>query len=148
MTALILLLLLFAYVIPLVLITLFSLLTCAHLHRPSLASNQQSDDNKIRATRMLCAVCVAFAISWTLYYVRLLIGLFAPSTLEQRQLEALFALSSMLAFSGSCVNPIIYSFASTEFREHFHDAVLCCRGGSPASAPTRTRNELTARTAC
>ena len=115
---------LFGFAIPLTLIAVFSFLTFRVLRKPSLAANQKSDDNKRRASRMMVIVCAAFAACFILYFVQHLTPV--NNYLSSRGMSVYRYISAFLRLGNSCINPIIYSFASRDFRSRFRDALCCC----------------------
>ena len=131
----------YAYVIPLTLITVFSVLTFRKLREPSFAASKKSDDNKRRASRMMAIVCAAFAVSLLLRHLVFIAPLYDHVTFNT--FSTIAAFSIFLHFSNSCINPILYSFASQEFRAHFRNAICCCCRQSRPSPTTRAGSLMT-----
>lgn len=77
-------------------------------------------------TRLVVAIVVVFAALWLPVHVHLL--LFYTDKLNNVNwvYEAVSALWNVLAYVNSCINPVVYTIASSEFRSSFTD-VLCCR---------------------
>ena len=122
----------FAYVLPLSVVATFSVLTFRRLKQPLgiTAGSGGQNGNKKKAARLLAIIVVVFAVSWLPRHIDSIITSVLFCTNYDAPHHLWFALCSMfaeiLALSNSCVNPIIYNLASTEFRQHFRDA-LCCR---------------------
>ena len=115
----------FSYLIPLIAITVFSVLAFRVLQKPSIAANQKSDDNKRRSSRMVVIVCVAFAVCFLPTNAQHTIPVYdyvSSSTYAQ------ISFVSVIFFTlNSVINPIIYSFASQEFRARFWDVIYIFR---------------------
>lgn len=121
------------YVLPLILIAVFSLCILHHIkkQRPTMVLNSKresrSSHKKKKAGRVLILVVVLFAILWlpvhiflVLFYWKLLPDdpiLLTTGTLWQ-----------CLAYCNSCVNPVIYNYASQDFRDSFREVMCCCMG--------------------
>ena len=75
---------------------------------------------------MLISVVLIFAILWLPVHIHLLVAYFG--TLPQTQFyHSISVLWNCLAYFNSCANPIIYNFASHEFRDGFRSALRCTR---------------------
>ena len=121
----------FAYVLPLLVVTTFSILTFRRLKQPlGVTGSEGQQRNKKKAARLLVIIVVVFAVSWLPFHILSLIWSVVLCTDHSLQHMFWFKVSTKsavsLALSNSCVNPIIYHLASTTFRQHFRDA-LCCR---------------------
>ena len=112
------------YVIPLSLITVFSVMTFRVLRKPSLATNKKSDDNKRRASRMVLIVCAAFAICLFPYFLITVVP--AYRLVSASTFNIFEFISAFFSLGNSCINPIIYSFTSNDFRARFYAALCCC----------------------
>ena len=67
-----------------------------------------------------------FAILWLPVHIHLLVAYFG--TLPQNEFyHSISVLWNCLAYFNSCANPIIYNFASHEFRDGFKAALRCAR---------------------
>ena len=119
----------FAYVLPMLTITVLSISILKHINkqRPSLVDKKKrkSNDKKKQATRLIILVVVIFGICWLPVHIHLMIAYFVmPSQAWYGYIGMLW---SCLAYFNSCVNPIIYNFASKEFRDSFREVVCCAR---------------------
>ena len=117
----------FSYIIPITLITIFSVMTHRVLSRPSLAANKKSDDAKRRASRMMLVVCGVFAASLFLYSLVFVLSESLYSILPEEVFLNIIFFSIILNVSNSCLNPIIYCFTSTQFRGHFLETLCVFR---------------------
>ena len=141
----------FAYLLPLSLIAALSVAILHYINKqkPSMVGKpkRKSDDKKKQASRLIISVVVIFAIFWLPIHIHLLIAYFGELPISKFY-QALSITFNVLGYSNACVNPIIYNFASQEFREAFHSVVCCCDGfmdkskirksTSPATTVTRS----------
>lgn len=129
----------FAYLLPLAVIGLFSLGILLHINGGGSKHNRRSvgvsrsEFLKKHASRLIIAVVVMFAIFWFPVHVHLLLAYFGrvPDTNWYRAVSVLF---NFLAYFNSCVNPIVYNCTSKDFQLSFREAVCCRRRPSPSSA--------------
>lgn len=122
----------FAYLLPLGVIGMFSVAILRHIHRNKpLAFKNRTEDRKKQVGRMLILVVVIFALSWMPVHIHILVFFFG--TLPDNDFyRAVSVLWNCLAYFNSCVNPIIYNHTSKDFRDAFREAV--CRGSSAAAS--------------
>ena len=111
-----------SYVVPLLLICGLYVCTLKRLWRPLGDGSGRNRRGKRRVTRMVIIVVVIFAVCWCpIQLVLLLKSLnwyhMNPSTL------IIQITSHTLAYTNSCVNPILYGFFSENFRKSFHRVV-------------------------
>ena len=79
---------------------------------------------------MLVAVIVLFVICWTpLLIDHVLVAFRVLNRLHSGPLKPLRQTFALLAYSNSCVNPIVYAFMSKTFRESFKVALCSCLRG-------------------
>ena len=122
----------FAYILPLFIIALFSIAILRHIQKQRPASikskTSKKKDKKKRASQMLILVVVIFAVLWLPIHIHLLNAFFgtAPSAQWYSAVSVLF---NCLAYFNSCVNPMIYNRASKEFRDAFREVVCCLQKG-------------------
>ena len=122
----------FAYVLPLLAIAILSLLILRHIKKSkptTLDKKTKSAGKKKQAGRLLILVVVIFALLWLPVHIHLLIAFFGkiPTT---RLYQGISLIWNMLAYFNSCVNPIIYNYASKDFRDSFREVVCCVRQGA------------------
>lgn len=122
----------FAYLLPLGVIGMFSVAILRHIHRTKpLTFKNRTENKKKQVGRMLILVVVIFALSWMPVHIHILVFFFG--TLPDNDFyRAVSVLWNCLAYFNSCVNPIIYNHTSKEFRDAFREAV--CRGRSASSS--------------
>lgn len=167
------------YVLPLILITTFYLFIVAYLCRrtpvgssSAMAMRKTSvgktnnnaplvgpvepsgakrrNRKRQRVCRVLVVVVVTFALSWLPVQANILVALFSRVP-QGTVYEVLRVLWQCMAYGNSCANPIIYAYASREFRKHFH-RMFCKQSARPSSsttgatvAATRTVNDAQTR---
>jgi allatostatin receptor len=96
------------------------------------------------AWRVFCSVVVAFAVCWLPLHVHLLIAYFGRLP-ESRSYAVYRVICHCLAYSESCVNPIVYHYVSADFRRGLADLSSairrrCCTTTiTTASAPGSRR---------
>ncbi|XP_064652389.1 allatostatin-A receptor-like [Lineus longissimus] len=115
------------YIIPLSIIIILNGLTVKHMLCDVNIIVSQSEESmrcRRRASKMVVVVVAVFAICWLPNHIRLMYISYRadPKTTE---FYILATISQILCYSNSCVNPIIYSFMSENFRKEFRKH-LCC----------------------
>jgi len=80
---------------------------------------------------MLVLVVVLFALLWLPIHIHLL-DFFFDELPTGRVYQAATVLFNCLAYFNSCVNPIIYNYASKEFRDAFLEVAPCGRAQQAA----------------
>lgn len=75
-----------------------------------------------RLTKMVIAVTIVYVLCWGPELMIYFLGFLGVFNLEAIHHGVAFA----LVVFNSCVNPIVYSFQSTQFRTHLR-ALICCR---------------------
>jgi len=82
-------------------------------------------------TRVLVVVVVVFAACWLPLHIHLLVA-YCGVQPAQRWYEVYRVLAHCLAYANSCMNPVIYSYVSSDFRRRISDVTLasqscqCC----------------------
>ena len=74
-------------------------------------------------TRVIVVVVVVFAACWLPLHVHLLVA-YCGVQPAQRWYEVYRVLAHCLAYANSCMNPLIYSYVSSDFRRRFSDVIL------------------------
>ena len=126
----------FAYFLPLLIIGALSLALLGYIR------GSQSRDVPLRSTAprrgkqagwVIRLVVVAFVVLWLPTNIDLLVFYYScpagPASCPQpdRWQHVLQVLARCMAYSNSCINPLIYNFASKEFRHHFCEVIHCRR---------------------
>eukprot|EP00095_Tigriopus_kingsejongensis_P000724 maker-scaffold338_size202645-snap-gene-1.15 protein:Tk00724 transcript:maker-scaffold338_size202645-snap-gene-1.15-mRNA-1 annotation:"allatostatin a receptor" len=121
-----------AYLLPLLLICgLYSVM----LHRlwnqaPGGRASAESIRNKKRVIKMVLVVVIIFALSWLPIHIILIMrGMkLYPNTPLTVTTQII---SHILAYSNSCVNPILYAWLSEPFRRGFWAVITCIKPSGP-----------------
>ncbi|KAH8340299.1 hypothetical protein KR074_007375 [Drosophila pseudoananassae] len=134
-----------SYVAPLTLICFLYMGMLARLWKsaPGCKPSAESRKGKRRVTRMVVVVVLAFAICWLPIHVILVLkalDLYGGSHLS----VIIQIISHVVAYTNSCINPILYAFLSDNFRKAFRKVVWC---GSPPPLMTNQQVTKTTRTA-
>ena len=79
---------------------------------------------KRRVTKMIIAVAALFGLCWLPHHLLVLCMWFGPFPLNHTT-YALRILSHLLAYTNSCLNPVVYALASRHFRKGF-GKLFCC----------------------
>ena len=116
-----------AYLLPLTVIAIFSICILRHIRKSKptmLNKKSKSDDRKKQAARVIILVVVIFGVSWLPIHLHLLVNYFygVPAT---KFYTAVSVFWNALAYTNSCVNPIIYNYASKDFRDSFREVISC-----------------------
>ena len=131
----------FAFVLPLAIIAALSIAILRHLkkHKSNMLDKQKrkSNSRNKQASRILILVVVIFAILWLPVHIHLLVAYFDKISTSQFY-QAISLLWNSMAYFNSCVNPIIYNYASQEFRDAFCEVMCCNIAKSPQGEPKRT----------
>ncbi|KDR10933.1 Cholecystokinin receptor [Zootermopsis nevadensis] len=97
------------------------------------AIRSEEEHNTVKQViKMLVAVVVLFVLCWAPLLI--LNVLYAYEILskysndgDNKNIQSAF---TVMAYSNSCINPLVYGFMSKNFRESFYKALCrCCRGG-------------------
>ena len=111
----------FAYALPLLIITLLYLRIIYYLKGVQLPSHRR---HIVRTVRIISLVVVFFAISWLPYHIHALVLLKKAFQWDYYQLFRV--VWYIMAYGNSVVNPVIYNFTSAEFRSAFQKALFKC----------------------
>ena len=79
----------------------------------------QDNERFNRSRRLLLTVCLSFAICWLPLLILNLFFDFFGVHIAWEALTAIFLVSHLIAMSSCCINPIVYGFYNTNFREEF-----------------------------
>ncbi|XP_058128905.1 allatostatin-A receptor-like [Anopheles ziemanni] len=137
-----------SYVVPLILISVLYMWMLSRLWRSSVGGRSaESKKGKKRVTRLVVIVVAAFASLWFPIQVILVlksVKVFVPDTHFKISLQIV---SHVLAYTSSCINPLLYAFLSENFRKAFRKIVYCGPGsrrqGSQRHMPLPTKTTRT-----
>ncbi|KAI6191879.1 G-PROTEIN-RECEP-F1-2 domain-containing protein [Aphelenchoides bicaudatus] len=112
---------LLAYLLPLTFTFIFYMLLVKALWKEKLAFSKSSQRMKRHATRMVFTVILTFGICWLPQNMRFFLrGLSYPHLAFWEENETILLMAQsfaqILAYSNSCINPILYSLLSERFR--------------------------------
>uniref|UniRef100_A0A182HLU3 G-protein coupled receptors family 1 profile domain-containing protein n=1 Tax=Anopheles arabiensis TaxID=7173 RepID=A0A182HLU3_ANOAR len=117
-----------SYVVPLILISVLYMWMLPRLWRSSVGGRSaESKKGKKRVTRLAVIVVAAFASLWFPIQVILVlksVDVFKPDTHFKISLQIV---SHVLAYTSSCINPLLYAFLSENFRKAFRKVGLHVR---------------------
>jgi len=111
------------------------------------AMSAESMKNKKRVVTLVTMVTAMFAISWLPIQLILLLKSIGMYKVTIFNISIQIA-SHILAYSNSCINPILYAFLSPPFRAGFRSVLTCvtARSGMTDNNGNRNPTELTPRT--
>ncbi|OAD62574.1 Allatostatin-A receptor [Eufriesea mexicana] len=131
---------LMSYLLPLMLICYFYVCMLIRLWRGDRVSAEGRRGRK-RVTRLVFVVVGVFAFCWCPIQVILVTKSFNVYPLKLATIMFQIA-SHILAYTNSCVNPILYAFLSDSFRKAFRKIIYC----RPRSDQNRQLGPLTKTT--
>ena len=131
-----------AYLLPLIVIAIFSLCILAHMQKPSssvAAQKKSSQQRKKQVSGILIMVVVVFAIFWLPIHLHLIYSYWIEIP-DNKVYVAFSMLWNCLAYLNSCANPIIYNIASKDFRDSFYEVVFCRTHNSNSGGSLRGKS--------
>nr|ABY66138.1 allatostatin receptor [Bombus ignitus] len=131
---------LMSYLLPLTLICFFYICMLIRLWRTDRVSAESRRGRK-RVTRLVFVVVGVFAFCWCPIQVILVTKALDVYRLTSATIMVQIA-SHILAYTNSCVNPILYAFLSDSFRKAFRKIIYC----RPRPDQTRQLGPLTKTT--
>uniref|UniRef100_A0A3Q3L221 G-protein coupled receptors family 1 profile domain-containing protein n=1 Tax=Mastacembelus armatus TaxID=205130 RepID=A0A3Q3L221_9TELE len=126
-------LLLFQYCGPLLLVLLCYVRVFVRLHhRKDMLDRARTPEsqrmtNSRRINIMLVALITAFALCWLPLTIFNVVSDWNQEALPICHHNLLFSLCHLLAMSSTCINPIIYGFLNSNFRQEVREVLLHCR---------------------
>lgn len=126
-------LLLFQYCGPLLLVLLCYVRVFVRLrHRKDMLDRSRTPESQRmshsrRINIMLVALITAFALCWLPLTIFNVVSDWNQEALPICHHNLLFSLCHLLAMSSTCINPIIYGFLNSNFRQEVKEALLHCR---------------------
>lgn len=126
-------LLVFQYCGPLLLVLLCYVRVFVRLkHRKDMLDRVRSQESQRvthsrRINMMLVALITAFALCWLPLTIFNFLSDWKQDALPVCHHNLLFSLCHLLAMSSTCINPIIYGFLNSNFRQEVREVILHCR---------------------
>uniref|UniRef100_A0A672JHG7 Neuropeptide Y receptor Y4 n=1 Tax=Salarias fasciatus TaxID=181472 RepID=A0A672JHG7_SALFA len=126
-------LLLFQYCGPLLLVLLCYVRVFVRLrHRKDMLDRARTPESQRmthsrRINIMLIALITAFALCWLPLTIFNVVSDWHQEALPICHHNLLFSLCHLLAMSSTCINPIIYGFLNSNFRQEVREILLHCR---------------------
>lgn len=108
-----------SYLLPLILISGLYLLMLMRLWKSNLTQSEESKRGKRRVTRLVLIVVACFAILWLPIQTILLLKSLDLFQAQNHLTIALQISAHILAYTSSCINPLLYAFLSDNFRKSF-----------------------------
>uniref|UniRef100_A0A8C6U106 Neuropeptide Y receptor Y4-2 n=1 Tax=Neogobius melanostomus TaxID=47308 RepID=A0A8C6U106_9GOBI len=96
------------------------------LDRVRTPENQRVTHSR-RINMMLVALITAFALCWLPLTIFNVLSDWKQDALPICHHNLLFSLCHLLAMSSTCINPIIYGFLNSNFRQEVREVILHCR---------------------
>lgn len=113
-----------SYLMPLVLISGLYLFMLIRLWKGNLTQSKESRRGKRRVTRLVIIVVACFAVLWLPIQAILLLKSFHLFVSNTHLTIALQISAHILAYTSSCINPLLYAFLSENFRKSFRKVSL------------------------
>ncbi|XP_066537026.1 kappa-type opioid receptor [Hoplias malabaricus] len=134
----------FAFVAPLLIITVCYTLMVMRLKSVRLLSgSREKDRNLRRITRLVLVVVAVFVVCWTPIHIFILVKALTPGIPETTAVMGAYFFCVALGYTNSSLNPILYAFLDENFKRCFRD--FCCPGRGPADGQGMLRVRSTLR---
>ncbi|XP_076594418.1 opioid receptor, delta 1b [Chaetodon auriga] len=131
----------FAFVVPVLVITICYGLMILRLKSVRLLSgSKEKDRNLRRITRMVLVVVAAFIICWTPIHIFIIIKTMVDIDHKNLVVMASWHLCIALGYTNSSLNPVLYAFLDENFKRCFRDFCLPDRSRLEQSSFSRARN--------
>ncbi|XP_077471431.1 kappa-type opioid receptor [Stigmatopora argus] len=117
----------FAFVIPVIIISVCYTLMILRLKSVRLLSgSREKDRNLRRIARLVLVVVAVFVVCWTPIHIFILVKALSPNVPETTPVMAAYFFCVALGYTNSSLNPILYAFLDENFKRCFRD--FCCPG--------------------
>ncbi|TKS81871.1 Delta-type opioid receptor [Collichthys lucidus] len=131
----------FAFVVPVLVITICYGLMILRLKSVRLLSgSKEKDRNLRRITRMVLVVVAAFIICWTPIHIFIIVRTMVDIDHKNLLVMATWHLCIALGYTNSSLNPVLYAFLDENFKRCFRDFCLPYRSRLDQSSFSRARN--------
>ncbi|XP_062302051.1 opioid receptor, delta 1a [Osmerus eperlanus] len=132
---------LFAFVVPVLVITICYGLMILRLKSVRLLSgSKEKDRNMRRITRMVLVVVAAFIVCWTPIHIFIIVKTLVDINTRNPLVVASWHLCIALGYINSSLNPVLYAFLDENFKRCFRDFCLPCRTQVNQNNPSTARN--------
>ncbi|KAM7420490.1 hypothetical protein PAMA_014958 [Pampus argenteus] len=131
----------FAFVVPVLVITICYGLMILRLKSVRLLSgSKEKDRNMRRITRMVLVVVTVFVICWTPIHIFIIIKTMVDIDHKNLLVMASWHLCIALGYTNSSLNPVLYAFLDENFKRCFRDFCLPYRSRMEQNSFTRACN--------
>uniref|UniRef100_A0A8C4HBK5 Opioid receptor, delta 1b n=1 Tax=Dicentrarchus labrax TaxID=13489 RepID=A0A8C4HBK5_DICLA len=131
----------FAFVVPVLVITICYGLMILRLKSVRLLSgSKEKDRNLRRITRMVLVVVAAFIICWTPIHIFIIVKTMVVIDHKNLLVVASWHLCIALGYTNSSLNPVLYAFLDENFKRCFRDFCLPYRSRLEQNSFSRARN--------
>ncbi|KAM9310030.1 opioid receptor, delta 1b [Pholidichthys leucotaenia] len=131
----------FAFMVPVLVITICYGLMILRLKSVRLLSgSKEKDRNLRRITHMVLVVVAAFIICWTPIHIFIIIRTMVEIDFKNLAVLASWHLCIALGYTNSSLNPVLYAFLDENFKRCFRDFCLPYRSRLEQSSFSRVRN--------
>ncbi|XP_044065126.1 opioid receptor, delta 1b [Siniperca chuatsi] len=131
----------FAFVVPVLVITICYGLMILRLKSVRLLSgSKEKDRNLRRITRMVLVVVAAFIVCWTPIHIFIIIKTMVDIDHKNLMVMVSWHLCIALGYTNSSLNPVLYAFLDENFKRCFRDFCLPYRSRLEQNSFSRARN--------
>ncbi|KAL4657516.1 delta-type opioid receptor [Arapaima gigas] len=131
----------FAFVVPVLVITICYGLMILRLKSVRLLSgSKEKDKNLRRITRMVLVVVAAFIVCWTPIHIFIIVKTLVEVDQKNPFVIASWHLCIALGYTNSSLNPVLYAFLDENFKRCFRDFCLPFRSRMEQNSFSRARN--------
>ncbi|KAH8420916.1 hypothetical protein KR222_009464 [Zaprionus bogoriensis] len=116
-----------SYLFPLIIISgLYVMMIMRLWHQGSgVRMSKESQRGRKRVTRLVVVVVIAFASLWLPVQLILLLKALDVYSTDDLFSVSLQIVAHVMAYTSSCINPLLYAFLSENFRKAFYKAINC-----------------------